>query len=861
MNFSFKQFLPKLMKETRWGELIEVWQSIWEDIKKDRVYPIFDQYDIEKVTEDDIKNLAIMLGFNLLTLDGYTSSYYFMLRELKTIVPRLITKTTPESYLLNGIPFNLISTGYSILKNFDLDKLQVEENLQAISNALYGTTHLDREDEGNIGLVFNTFYDRNLIYDKPKPTLFDEMTMLKNPPEVILPPSFLDSNDFLMLDGSGLLYSLTRNFIYSYIHKFVENEIEFMSINTLTVLLNDLHQNKRLTDRPYFEPFLIVDVEPGGIVTEKIYTDYHGVELATQRNAFIRPATNFNAIETIRFGNGSHTVIDSSITDVKSFVFEKSWKEWVQEVSRTGLSLEFRLYIEEMQKFPAITEMAIIDLYGKVVIYTTFPKIQWNVDMYSNLKFRLNITGLDTDTPVRTPIATPSGGIVLVGDLISLFTQTLEADIWYTIDGSTPIKDGLTSILYTNPYEILLPAEFTLKAIAVRNRMLDSNILETSYIVMIGYLLDLLANIINTQVINYGDSIILSAPNFIPQIESPTVDIYYTIDGDTPDETSFVYTTPIVITQGGNNITIKAIGKAHLWFDSNPLEISFQVPIKPYESLPGEWIAYGSNTQLLSNSTNGSIRYNLTTDGSTPDIPDETTGTLYTSAIVLTALQTKINATTFVFTKYSEMLSVQFLIPSMPISDVNSGWTSYNTSVNLSTTEGGTPEIRYTDNGINPTLTNSTLYISPLLLQETTNLKIITVRNESTTNNGIGISDVLDIQINIPVIPTSNIDGDLIDINFNIILQTTTVGGKIYYTLDGSHPDETSTEYTGQFRLPVSLSTILKAITVYEDSSILYYSGVLTNIVEVLYVSPMQYIPGGTFIMGSSTSEPNREEN
>ena len=50
MNFSFKKFIPKVMQETKWGSLTEVWQSIYVDIKNDKIKAIFNQYDFDNIT-------------------------------------------------------------------------------------------------------------------------------------------------------------------------------------------------------------------------------------------------------------------------------------------------------------------------------------------------------------------------------------------------------------------------------------------------------------------------------------------------------------------------------------------------------------------------------------------------------------------------------------------------------------------------------------------------------------------------------------------------------------------------------------------------------------------------------------------
>jgi hypothetical protein len=100
MNFSFKKFLPKIMNDTLWGELIEVWQSIYQDIKDDVVFKIFNQYDLDNIGEQDLIDLSKMFGWDLLYLTGYTSTFEFLKKEVELIIPRLVTKSTPFSFIL-----------------------------------------------------------------------------------------------------------------------------------------------------------------------------------------------------------------------------------------------------------------------------------------------------------------------------------------------------------------------------------------------------------------------------------------------------------------------------------------------------------------------------------------------------------------------------------------------------------------------------------------------------------------------------------------------------------------------------------------------------------------------------------------
>jgi hypothetical protein len=387
MNFSFKKFLPEILRDDKWGELAEVWQSIYDDLKNDKIRPIFNQYDPDKMSRVEFISLARMFGFDLKTLTGYTETLNFLKKEALFIIPRLKVKTTPLCYILQGIPFNLISTGYSVIYDNNVDKFIGDESLTG--DFIYGTTTLDREDRNYTytGSLINT--DGSIELDGIPVSEIDNMYRVSIGTFVQKDPSYLDFVEFPTLDGSDLLYSLTRNFIYNYEHKFVESATEFMSLNTLSVLYNDVKQFKRTTDRVYFEPYLKVHVNSDKSITAKDWTDYNGDVLATQQSILIKD--NFENWETIRFGTGAHSTIDVSITDVATYSFEWDYTDNTNKIIETLTNYNFRTLITEMQKITEFTELAVLDTSGDCVLYSTFPKIQFDSTMYCNLKFDFKI--------------------------------------------------------------------------------------------------------------------------------------------------------------------------------------------------------------------------------------------------------------------------------------------------------------------------------------------------------------------------------------------------------------------------------------------------------------------------------------
>ncbi|MBU5444797.1 fibronectin type III domain-containing protein [Paenibacillus sp. MSJ-34] len=82
---------------------------------------------------------------------------------------------------------------------------------------------------------------------------------------------------------------------------------------------------------------------------------------------------------------------------------------------------------------------------------------------------------------VVKPVADPSGGIVPSGTKVTLSTATEGATIYYTSDGSTPTPSSGT--LYGEP--VFVTKNMTIRAIAVKAGMIESDVMEEHYTVQL----------------------------------------------------------------------------------------------------------------------------------------------------------------------------------------------------------------------------------------------------------------------------------------------------------------------------------------------------------------------------------------
>ncbi len=137
---------------------------------------------------------------------------------------------------------------------------------------------------------------------------------------------------------------------------------------------------------------------------------------------------------------------------------------------------------------------------------------------------------------VSIPVFTPDEGTYTEAQKITITCATEGATIYYTTDETDPTQE---STLYSSPVSITTTGT-TLKAIAVKDGLVDSNVASATYIIQPE----------KPSISEKNGEIVITA--------AKGLSIYYTTDGSDPTNTSEEYSSPIPFT-GPGTVTVKAI--------------------------------------------------------------------------------------------------------------------------------------------------------------------------------------------------------------------------------------------------------------------------------------------------------------
>ena len=425
-------------------------------------------------------------------------------------------------------------------------------------------------------------------------------------------------------------------------------------------------------------------------------------------------------------------------------------------------------------------------------------------------------------TPVLTPATAVEDSLVTV----TMSCTVADAAIHYTTDGTEPTA---TSAVYSSPVTFNTPGTYTVKALAMKSGWENSAVATGTYTVNEPQAPDTVAApVITPATANYYE----------PQTVTITCAtegavIRYTTDGTVPTESAAVYSAPFTV-NATTTITAKAWKAGWIASETASSTISFPVQVANIAAFKAE-AATNEERQIMSDVTF------VFRSGRFMFVEDNTGAMLiydYNTPVITTQYNEGDVIEGGIFGKYTVYQGMVEMLPT------HNALAATGTPVTVTPTDATVTNIKaqYTDvyEAKLVHLSNVEFISATEFVQNGDTMAIYNRFNTLTTE--IAAGDLADVtgfvsystSHGYQIFPRGNDD---IDIHSVVVMDTVatpeyylyragefyfmrltcaTEGASIYYTQDGSTPDETSLQFTDDVPLPVHNQYILKAVAMKE---------------------------------------------
>ncbi len=210
---------------------------------------------------------------------------------------------------------------------------------------------------------------------------------------------------------------------------------------------------------------------------------------------------------------------------------------------------------------------------------------------------------------ISTPQFSPTAGTYDSGQSIEISTTSTGVTIYYTLDGNTPTtgSDSYVSAISIAGHG----TSQTIKALAVKSGMLDSEIGSASYTIAYAT--------VATPTFSKAGGTYQTDQTVTLSCSTPGATLYYTDDGNTPTTASIEYTSPISISGHGTSKTIRVVAIKSGMLDSDVGSAAYEIkyPAAAPTFSPDAGTYSDSQTMTISTATGGAV-IEYTTDGTPP---------------------------------------------------------------------------------------------------------------------------------------------------------------------------------------------------------------------------------------------------
>lgn len=202
---------------------------------------------------------------------------------------------------------------------------------------------------------------------------------------------------------------------------------------------------------------------------------------------------------------------------------------------------------------------------------------------------------LNAPQAAAAPTISPDGGSFTTAQSVTLSSATSTAQIYYTVDGSTPTT---ASTLYTAP--ITISTNTTLKAIATASGYLQSSVNSATFT---------FTNQAPAPTFSPAAGTYMSTQTVTLSDTDASAKIYYTTDGSTPTSASTLYSAPINV---ASSETIQAVAISKTMGTSNVVKAAYV--IQGGTSSPAFSLS-GSSVSVSAPGASGSSTVTITPSG------------------------------------------------------------------------------------------------------------------------------------------------------------------------------------------------------------------------------------------------------
>lgn len=276
--------------------------------------------------------------------------------------------------------------------------------------------------------------------------------------------------------------------------------------------------------------------------------------------------------------------------------------------------------------------------------------------------------------------------------------------------------------------------------------------------------------------------------------------IFYTLDGTEPAQTSNPYLTPVFVPE---NLSLKARAFKEN-FNPSPITsgsyvITTPTCSNPFISPAGDYYSTPQNITITCTTSGAEIRYTI--DGSDPT----PASALYNNPFIVSS-NTTVKARAFKtdFTPSQIVAQVYEFIVATPIINPTEGYFTAPQHITITCPTSGA-EIKYTTDGTEPT-NASTPYTQPIYVYSNTQIKAKAFKTGCTPSSTVSANYTFNLTVAIPVITPGSGTYNSVQ---QVSISCETEGATIHYTLDNTEPTQNSTLYTGA--LIIDFNKTLKA--------------------------------------------------